>query len=285
MNRHYKTEGNQVLAALATVGKWALILFFAFYTLFPLIWLFITSLKTNAEYFANPFSLPAVPQIANYINAMSQANLGRMIWNSITVSVIAVILNVLVASMASYVISRFKFKGREAIFLLFSAGIMVPLNAMMVPYYTIFSKIGLLDSLNSLRILYAAIGIPISTFIIRGFMDSLPRELEEAAILDGCGFFGRFFYLVLPLSRTGIVTAATFQFITCWNEFVYANLLTSSPDTKTIQIGIRYFTNQFTTDYVSMFAAIIIAIIPSILIYILFQEQIINGLTAGAVKG
>lgn len=285
MNRHYKTEGNQALAALSTIGKWVLILFFAFYTLFPLIWLFITSLKTNAEYFANPFSLPAVPQIENYINAMSQANLGRMIWNSITVSVIAVILNVLVASMASYVISRFKFKGREVIFLLFSAGIMVPLNAMMVPYYTIFSKIGLLDSLNSLRILYAAIGIPISTFIIRGFMDSLPRELEEAAILDGCGFFGRFFYLVLPLSRTGIVTAATFQFITCWNEFVYANLLTSSPDTKTIQIGIRYFTNQFTTDYVSMFAAIIIAIIPSILIYILFQEQIINGLTAGAVKG
>ena len=267
------------------IVKWILIIFFALYTLFPLVWLFIKSLKTNAEYFDSPFSLPAVPQWQNYVNAVTQANLGQMIFNSITVAVIATIINVLVAAMASYAISRFKFKGREIIFALFSAGIMVPLNAMMVPYYTIFSKVGLLDSLNSLRILYAAIGIPISTFIIRGFMDSFPLEIEEAAYVDGCGFFGRFFKIVLPLTKTGLVTAATFQFITCWNEFVYANLLTSSPTKKTIQIGIRFFTNQFTTDYVSMYAAIIVAIVPSIVIYMLFQEQIISGLTAGAVKG
>ena len=267
------------------IVKWILIIFFALYTLFPLVWLFITSLKTNAEYFDSPFSLPAVPQWQNYVNAVTQANLGQMIFNSITVAVIATIINVLVAAMASYAISRFKFKGREIIFALFSAGIMVPLNAMMVPYYTIFSKVGLLDSLNSLRILYAAIGIPISTFIIRGFMDSFPLEIEEAAYVDGCGFFGRFFKILLPLTKTGLVTAATFQFITCWNEFVYANLLTSSPTKKTIQIGIRFFTNQFTTDYVSMYAAIIVAIVPSIVIYMLFQEQIISGLTAGAVKG
>lgn len=193
-----------------SILKWILMLAFAIYTLFPLLWLFITSFKTNAEYFDSPFSLPAVPQ---------------------------------------------------------------------------FSKVGLLDSLNALRILYAAIGIPISTFIIRGFMDSFPVEIEEAAYVDGCGFFGRFFKIVLPLTKTGLVTAATFQFLTCWNEFVYANLLTSSPATKTIQIGIRYFTNQFTTDYVSMYAAIVIAIVPSIVIYMLFQEQVISGLTAGAVKG
>lgn len=267
------------------IVKWVLILFFAFYTLFPLIWLFITSLKTNAEYFDNPFTLPAVPQIQNYVNAFTQANLGRMIVNSVTVSLVGTFLNVMAAAMAAYAISRFAFKGKEALFALISAGVMVPLNALMVPYFTIFSKAGMLDSLNSLRILYAAIGLPISIFIIRGFMDSFPREIEEAAYIDGCGFYGRFFRLVLPLSKTGIVTAATFEFLTCWNEFVYANLLTSSPDTKTIQIGVRYFTNQFTTDYVSMYAAIVIAIIPSVVGYVLFQEQIISGLTAGAVKG
>jgi hypothetical protein len=111
------------------------------------------------------------------------------------------------------------------------------------------------------------------------------KEIEEAASVDGCGFYGRFFRIVLPLTKTGVVTAATFAFLTCWNEFVYANLLTSSPQTKTIQIGIRYFTNQFSTDYVSMYAAIVIAIIPSIVIYMIFQEQIIAGLTGGAVKG
>lgn len=265
--------------------KWFLILFFGLYTLFPLVWLFVTSLKTNAEYFANPFSLPAVVQFQNYANAFAQANLGQMIFNSVTVSVIATFVNIMAAAMASYAISRFQFKGKEIIFALFSAGVMVPLNALMVPYFTIFSKAGLLDSLNSLRILYAAIGLPMSVFIVRGFMDSFPKEIEEAAYVDGCGFYGRFFKIVLPLTKTGLVTAATFQFLTCWNEFVYANLLTSSPATKTIQIGIRYFTNQFTTDYVSMYAAIVIAIVPSIIGYMLFQEQIISGLTSGAVKG
>lgn len=272
-------------AVILWILKWFLILFFGFYTLFPLVWLFITSLKTNAEYFANPFSLPAVVQFKNYANAFSQANLGQMIFNSVTVSIIATFVNIMAAAMASYAISRFRFKGKEVIFALFSAGVMVPLNALMVPYFTIFSKAGLLDSLTSLRILYAAIGLPMSVFIVRGFMDSFPKEIEEAAYVDGCGFYGRFFKIVLPLTKTGLVTAATFQFLTCWNEFVYANLLTSSPATKTIQIGIRYFTNQFTTDYVSMYAAIIIAIVPSIIGYMLFQEQIISGLTSGAVKG
>lgn len=266
-------------------AKWLLILFFAFYTLFPLLWLLITSLKTNAEYFANPFSLPAIPQFSNYISAFKRANLGKMIVNSVTVALVATFANVMIASMAAYAISRFKFKGREVIFALISAGVMVPLNALMVPYFTIFSKIGLLDSLNALRILYTAIGLPISIFIMRGFMDSFPVEIEEAAYIDGCGFFRRYFLIVLPLTKTGLVTAATFQFITCWNEFVYANLLTSSPRTQTIQIGIRYFTNQFTTDYVSMYAAIIIAIVPSVLGYVLFQEKVIAGLTSGAVKG
>ncbi|WP_343250184.1 carbohydrate ABC transporter permease [Diplocloster hominis] len=271
--------------AVLKIAKWFLILFFGIYTLFPLVWLFVTSLKTNAEYFDNPFSLPAVIQFQNYVNAFSQANLGRMIVNSITVSVIATFINIMAAAMASYAISRYQFKGKEAIFAMFSAGVMVPLNALMVPYFTIFSRAGLLDSLNSLRILYAAIGLPMSVFIVRGFMDSFPKEIEEAAYVDGCGFYGRFLRIVLPLTKTGLVTAATFQFLTCWNEFVYANLLTSSPATKTIQIGIRYFTNQFTTDYVSMYAAIVIAIIPSIIGYMLFQEQIISGLTSGAVKG
>lgn len=270
---------------ILTILKWFLLVFFALYTLFPLLWLFITSLKTNAEYFENPFSLPAVPQFVNYVNAVTKADMFRMILNSLTVSAVAVILNIMVASMAAYAIARFRFRGREAVFTILSAGIMVPLNALMVPYYLIFLHTGLLDSMNALRILYAAIGLPMSIFIIRGFMDSLPQEIEEAAWVDGCGFYGRFFRIILPLSRTGIVTAATFQFLTCWNEFVYANLLESSSDHKTIQLGIRYFTNQFTTDFVSMYAAIVVAIVPSIVIYVLFQNQIISGLTAGAVKG
>ena len=268
-----------------TILKWVLLIAFALYTLVPLIWLFITSLKTNGEYYASRFSLPAVPMFSNYVNAWKSASLGTMTLNSLTVALVATAANVFIAAMAAYALSRFRFKGREVIFAIFSAGIMVPLNAMMVPYYTVFSKTGLLNSLNSLRILYTAIGIPISVFIIRGFMDSTPIEIEEAAYVDGCGFFGRFFKIVLPVTKSGLVTAATFQFLTCWNEFVYANLLITDQTKKTIQTGVRYFSSQFTTDYVSMYAAIIIAIIPSILLYVFFQEQVVSGLAAGAVKG
>jgi len=266
--------------------KWALMIFFALYTLFPLGWLIVSSLKTNFEFLAaSPFSLPKVWQWQNYKNALQVANLDRMLLNSVFVGFTATIINAMVASMSAYGISRFRFKGRENLFLLFTVGILVPLNALMVPYFVIINKLGLYNTYGGMILLYCAIGIPMSTVIIRGLMDSIPMEIEEAAYIDGCGFFGRFFRIILPLSRTGIVTAATFQFLTCWNEFVFANLIISSDKLRTIQVGIRYFTNQFSTDYVSMYAAIVISIVPSILAYVLFQEQIINGLTSGAVKG
>ena len=263
--------------------RWFLIIFFAVYTLFPLLWLVISSFKTNYELLTDPFSLPAVWQIGNYINALTVAGLGRMLINSVLVGLGATALNVIIASMSAYCISRFRFKGREKFYGLFTAGILIPLNALMVPYFVIINKLGLYDTYGGMILLYTAIGIPMSTFLIRGLMDSIPMELEEAAYIDGCGFFARFWHIILPLSRTGIVTAATFEFLTCWNEFVFANLIVSSEKLRTIQVGIRYFTNQFSTDYVSMYAAIVISIIPSILGYVLFQEQIISGMTSGAV--
>lgn len=280
---HTRPHGKELILA---VIRWILIIFFTVYTLFPLLWLIVSSLKTNFEFLAgSPFALPAVPQWQNYVNALTVAGLGRMLLNSVFVGLAATAVNVIIASMGAYCISRFRFNGRERIFTLFTAGILVPLNALMVPYFVIINKLGLYNTYGGMILLYCAIGIPMSTFLIRGLMDSIPMELEEAAYIDGCGFFGRFFHIILPLSRTGIVTAATFEFLTCWNEFVFANLIVSSEKLRTIQVGIRYFTNQFSTDYVSMYAAIVISIIPSILGYILFQEQIIAGMTSGAVKG
>ncbi len=278
-----KLRGKELILAIL---RWILIIFFAVYTLFPLIWLVVSSLKTNFEFLAgSPFALPAKPQWVNYTNALTVAGLGRMLFNSVFVGLSATVVNIIVASMGAYCISRFRFKGREKIFTLFTAGILVPLNALMVPYFVIITKLGLINTYGGMILLYTAIGIPMSTFLIRGLMDSIPMELEEAAYIDGCGFYARFFHIILPLSRTGIVTAATFEFLTCWNEFVFANLLVSSEKLRTIQVGIRYFTNQFSTDYVSMYAAIVISIVPSIVGYILFQEQIIAGMTSGAVKG
>ena len=276
-------RGKELILAIL---RWILILFFAVYTLFPLLWLLSSSLKTNFEFLTkSPFSLPAKPQWINYKNALTVAGLGRMLLNSVIVGLVATLVNVTIASMGAYCISRFRFRGRESVYTLFTAGILVPLSALMVPYFVIINKLGLYNTYGGMILLYSAIGIPMSTFLIRGLMDSIPMDLEEAAYLDGCGFYGRFFHIILPLSRTGIVTAATFQFLTCWNEFIFANLIVSSEKLRTIQVGIRYFTNQFSTDYVSMYAAIVISIVPSIIGYVLFQEQIIAGMTSGAVKG
>ena len=277
---------NSFLGWVAVFFRWVLVIFFAAYTLLPLVWLVISSLKTNYEFLAkSAFSLPEVWQFKNYVNALTVAGLGRMMINSVVIAIAATLLNAIVASMAGYCVSRFRFRGRDKLFLLFTIGILIPLNALMVPYFLIINKLGLYNTYAGIVLLYTAIGIPMSMVIIRGLMDSIPFEIEEAAYIDGCGFFGRFFHVILPLSRTGIVTAATFEFLTCWNEFVFANLLISSDKLRTIQVGIRYFTNQFSTDYVSMYAAIVISIVPSIIGYVIFQEQIISGMTSGAVKG
>ncbi len=281
----YVLKSNPVADVVLKILKWFLLLFFAFYTLFPLLWLGLTSFKTNAEFMDNPFSFPAVWQFQNYSAAVEVSGITTMMFNSVVVSFIAMAACLIISSMIAYSIARFEFKGKEIIFALFAAGILVPLNAFMVPYFVIVSGIGLYDSIFGLVVVYTAIGIPITTFILRGFIETIPKEIEEAAYIDGCGFFGRFFRLILPLSRTGLITAGILHFINCWNEFVYANLLISTSTNKTIQLGIRYFTNQFTSDYVSMYAAIILSIVPVVIVYILFQEKIVSGLTSGAVKG
>ncbi len=264
---------------------WIVLGFFLFYTIAPLVWLVISSLKTNGELMGAPLALPKTLQFQNYKNAFEVSGLGRLFLNSIIVSITATILNVIVSSMASYSIARYDFKGKELIFTLISAGIMVPVSALMVPVFILIKNLGLYDTKLALILTYSAMGLPLSIFIIRGFMNTIPKELEEAGVIDGCNFYQIFYKIILPLSRAGIVTAITFQFLYCWNEFIYAMLLTSSQTNRTVQVGIRFFSNQFTTDYTSMFAAITISIIPAIAGYVVFQKQIISGLTSGAVKG
>ena len=262
----------------------AVLAFFLLYTLLPMLWLLISSLKTNLELFREPFRLPLHLQWVNYGNAIRVSGLAILFANSLLISAAATAGNILIAAMAAYVIARYPSRRMEGIHSLLVAGILVPLTALMVPYFTLIKALGIYDTKWALILTYTAIGLPVSVFIIRGFMNSIAKEIEEAAVIDGCNFYALFFRIIFPLSRPGIVTALTFEFLTCWNEFVYAMLLTSSLSTRTIQIGIRYFKNQFTTDYTSMYAAVVLSIIPSILAYILFQNQIISGLTQGAVK-
>jgi|TARA_B110000238_G_C16125961_1_gene439183 raffinose/stachyose/melibiose transport system permease protein len=268
-----------------SIIKWIIIVSFVFYAIFPFLWLVLASLKTNAELLDDPFKLPKVFQFKNYTDAIEAAGLGRLIINSLVISTSATFLNILFSSMVAFAIARHTFWGRNVLFLTISAGILVPLNALIIPYFAIINYLNLYDTRTGLILVYCAIGLPVSTFILTEFFKSIPKEIEEAAYLDGCNFVSRYFRIMLPLALPGLATAGTFQFILCWNEFIYAMLLTSSTDIRTIQFGISYFTNQFFSDYVGMFAAVVVSILPSITVFILFQEKVISGLTAGSVKG
>jgi ABC-type sugar transport system, permease component len=271
--------------AVAIVLKWIFLGFFLVVSLLPLVWLVNNSLKTNLELEAAPFALPARPSLANYATALKTADLPRLFLNSVIVAMAAVALNLCVASLASFALARESFRGRGAVRTALTAGVLVPIIAFMVPYFTLATRSGLYDKLGVLVLVYAAINLPVSIFLVESFMRTVPKELEEAAIMDGCGFIGRFWKVVLPLSRSGLVTAGTFCFIYSWNEFVMAMLLTSSMSARTIQLGIRFFTSQFITDNTGMFAAIVLSILPTVVVYIFLHDRIVAGITAGAVKG
>ncbi|MFW5642422.1 MAG: carbohydrate ABC transporter permease [Alkalispirochaeta sp.] len=269
----------------AQTAKWILLVVYLMIAVFPILWLTVSAFKTNFEIETSPFALPAVWQFQNFVNAVSISGLHQFFLNSIIVASLATAFNLFVTSLASFVIAREDFPLRKTIFTAITAGVLIPIVALMVPYYTIIVNLGIYDRLLALIITYAAINIPISTFLISSFMTSIPKELEDSAEIDGCSFFQRYSKIIMPLARPGLVTAGTFSFIYCWNEFIYALLLTSSRNARTVQLAIRFFTSQFRTDYAGLFAAIVLTMIPTIVVYVFFHDKIIAGLTAGAVKG
>jgi len=281
-----KNNNQTVLSATGHLLKWLVLLFFLFICLYPLIWLFLSSFKSNnLELQTNPFGFPKIWMFGNYLEAVSVANIGSLFLHSVIVAGAAVVVNLLVTSMGAFVLSREVFRGREVLYTMITAGVLIPIISFMVPYFSIIRTLGIYDKLLALVFVYSAINIPVSIFLLTNFMSAIPKELEEAATMDGCRFYQRYTKVILPLTQSGLATAGTLCFIYSWNEFIMALLLTSSEESRTIQLGIRFFTSQFITDYTSMFAALILSIIPSVIIYIFFNEKIVSSITAGAVKG
>ncbi|MBJ6362676.1 carbohydrate ABC transporter permease [Paenibacillus sp. GCM10012307] len=255
----------------------------SFIMLAPFVWLIIASFKTNRELFAEPFGLPENWMFDNYIAVMTRHPVTTYFLNSVIVSVVSTLLALLLATLASYIFT-YTFRWRSYWQLLLVGGILVPTNAFMVPYYFIVKWIGFYDSLFGIALVYAGISLPLSVLIIKNYMNTIPPELSEAAFIDGAGVHRTFTRIILPLSCPGVVTASIFLMVTAWNELMYANLLTQSEGTRTLQVAIRFFLTTFQANYPQAFAAMILAIVPSIVIYALLSEKIIGGLTAGAVK-
>ncbi len=267
--------------------KYVFLVFLAITVVFPMIWLLYTSLKSGQELFANAWSLPKVAQWSNYARAWTKANVGQYFFNSVFVTAISLTGSLLVCSMAGYILSRYEFRGRQFIFFTFIAAMMIPAFLGLIPLYFLLKDLGLLGGYGGLIPVYIATSIPFSVFFLSAFFKTVSYELEEAAIIDGCSNFGVFFRVVLPLTKSGLITIGIFNFLGFWNEYIYALIFINNDKMRTLPVGMAYLlvTTRYKVDWGAMFAGLVIALIPTLAIYIAFQRRLTKGISIGALKG
>ena len=253
--------------------------------IFPLLWVFNVSFKTNKEIFTAPFALPQNITFDNYTFAWTAGRLGIATLNSFIVCVVALVLSMIIGSMAAFGIARMRWKGAKLAMTYFLTGMMIPVHCVLIPLFTRFADLGLSNTLTGIIIPYLTFSLPITIFIMTGFFKGLPNELIECACMEGANIFQIFFKICLPLGRTGLFVTGLMTFIGNWNELLVAMVFISDEAKKTLPVALSKFVGPHATNYSQMFAAIVIAIIPTIVVYCAFSNKIVDGLTAGAVKG
>lgn len=251
----------------------------------PIIWALISSFKTDFEIFSEPISLPKTLSFRSYKYVAQTAPILQFLINSLLVSFGGTLLNVYAIGMASYVCGRKNFPGKGLLIAVISMTMFVPSMCSAFPTYTLLSKIGLLNTKTGLVLVFAGTSIAVSFFILRGHFMSIPQEIEDAAYIDGAGFFRTFQTIMLPMAKPGFYVSALMLFMSIWNNFLIPLLYTNSNSSRTLSIMLNYFMTTFATNYSAMFAAIIISVIPNIIVFILFSDKIVGGLTEGSVKG
>jgi N-acetylglucosamine transport system permease protein len=283
-----KYKKNNVSSVIVTNVLRLLMVFWSITVLFPLLWTLYSSLKNNKAFYANPWALPKVLHFENYYNAWITSNFGRYFFNSLIVVLSALILNLLVTSMAAYVLSKFKFFGSRFLLIFFLAGTMVPSMVTLGPLFFFSQSLHLTGKLSGLVIVYVFTNIPFSIFLIYGFMKRIPGAFSEAAMMDGCSDYGIFFRIILPLAKPGLVIAGILNVLNFWNEYIVALVFISDPIKFTVPVGISMLsgTMEYRTDFGALFAGLIIGMIPMIIVYTLFQRQLQDGMAIGSgVKG
>lgn len=258
---------------------------FALCCLYPLIWLTLSSFKSNKELFSNTWGLPASFSLENYNRAVSKGNLGMSYLNSVIITVCAVALAVFLGAMVSYGIARLRFRSSKIVKNLFLLGMSIPAYAAIIPLFSMFSKIGLLDTYASVIIAHMVFAFPITIYILEAVFSTIPEELEEAAIVDGCSIIRGYFKIILPIAKPSIATVAVINFINAWNDLLFPQIFLTSMGKMPLPVILTQFADLDSVDYSGMLAAVVLTVIPTIAVYIFFHDKIIEGMTAGAVKG
>ncbi|NWL87435.1 MULTISPECIES: carbohydrate ABC transporter permease [unclassified Paenibacillus] len=255
--------------------------------LYPFLFVIFSSFKTNNQDIAsNPFGLPGSISFDNYVNAWVNAKISTYFFNSLYIGVIAACVSILFAAMLSFAVTRMRYNKISAIvFQLILLGMLIPNNSLLLPIYGIMRKLDILDTHMALLLPYVANAIPFSVVILAAFMRSLPGEIEEAAVMDGLSSAGLFVRIIIPLTIPAIVTVFIINFLGNWNEFLLANYFLSNDALKTLPVGMVGFRDAYNTNYAQMSAGIVFSVLPVMIIYAILQEQIIEGVTAGSVKG
>ncbi|MDC7241825.1 MAG: carbohydrate ABC transporter permease [Spirochaetales bacterium] len=260
---------------------------FSITCIFPLVWLFYSSLKLKRNFNSNIIGLPKEPTFENYIRIMT--NPDYHIWSSMVNSarntVMSVALIIFFGFIVGYILARIRFRGNFLIKVMFLLGLVIPVYSLMVPIYVLFSRAGLSNKWFTLVIPYLAFGLPIAIFLVDGYIRAVPKELEEAAAIDGSSFTRTLFQIIMPLSTPILVTIGIIQTFSCWNEFVFALLLLKRQSIQTVPLAMTQFTGQFSSDYPKIMAALLLTMSPIIVFYFVFSRQIIKGMVSGAVKG
>jgi multiple sugar transport system permease protein len=252
----------------------------------PFAYMLATSLKSHAFVFELPPQfIPEHPTTQNYRDAWSSNNFDRYFLNSVVVAAATTVGSVLLSSMMAFAFARFRFPGRKLLFGLLLVGLMVPTMMLIIPQFILAKRLGLLDSLSGLIFFYVGGTLALNTFLLRGFFERIPVDLEEAMIVDGAGAWTRYSRLILPLSRPALATVAIFSFLASWDEFVWALTIINDPGKRTLPIAISLFQGEHQTSWGLVFAGSAIAVAPVIAVFLFFQRHFVSGLTTGAVKG
>lgn len=252
------------------------------------VWCVMVSLKTNPEFFStSPWSPPSVPQFGNYADAWNTAQISRFFANSLYATATSVVVGLLISVMAAYVLARVDFPGRALVRLIFLSGLMMPAFLVIVPLYFLLRDLHLLGTLNGLVLVYIASQVPFNVFVLSSFFTSMPKEMEEAAYVDGASPTRTFFRVVLPQAMPAVTSVAVLNTLTIWNEFFFALVLLTDEAQQTVPVGILglQVNAQYAANWVQLFAGLVITMIPVLVLFAVAQDRIARGLTAGALKG
>ena len=264
----------------------------------PVFWVFMASIKENSEFYRNPWALPEGFYFQNFIDAWESANMGSYMLNSVFVTVVAIFLLVIIALPASYVLARFKFKSSKFWNVLFMAGLFINVNYIVVPIflmlndgdkwiYKTFGTTFFMNNLFVLALVYAATALPFTIYLLSGYFKTLARDYEEAAYVDGAGYFRTMVQIIIPMAKPSIVTVILFNFLAFWNEYIISMTLLTKPELKTLPVGLMNLmaAQRSAVQYGKMYAGLVIVMLPTLILYMCVQKKLTQGRTVGGLKG